>query len=46
MLSDGIHRISFDEVVQTMKETRRDIKDAYKETSLGGLAKFNFNANC
>ncbi len=46
LYTDGKHTVSFDQVVQTMKETGRDLKDAYKETSLGGLAKFNFNANC
>ncbi len=39
IFSDGRHRISFDEVVQTMKETGRDMQSAYKETSQSGLAK-------
>ncbi len=39
ILSDGIHRISFDEVVQTMKETGLDMGSCYKETSRCGLAK-------
>jgi len=39
ILSDGRHRISFDEVVQTMKETGADMQAAYKETSRSGLAK-------
>jgi len=39
LFSDGSHRISFDEVVQTMKETGEDMKIAYKETSRKGLAK-------
>ncbi len=38
LLSDGRHRISFDEVVEAMKRTGRDLGPAYKETSLGGLA--------
>jgi len=38
-LSDGRHRISFDEVVSTMKETGRDMQAGYKETSLSGLAR-------
>ncbi len=38
ILSDGRHRISFDEVVEAMKRTGRDLGAAYKETSLGGLA--------
>ncbi|MBQ5772808.1 MAG: L-serine ammonia-lyase, iron-sulfur-dependent, subunit alpha, partial [Clostridia bacterium] len=32
-------RISFDHVVQTMKETGRDMRASYKETSEAGLAK-------
>ena len=31
--------ISFDTIVQTMIETGRDLKKAYRETSKGGLAK-------
>lgn len=33
------HTISFDEVVQTMKETGRDLCPSYRETSLAGLAR-------
>ena len=40
MLSDGKHLVSFDKVVQTMKQTGKDLPSLYKETSLGGLAKF------
>lgn len=32
-------RISFDKVVETMYETGKDMQEAYKETSLSGLAK-------
>lgn len=39
LLSDGSHRVSFDEVVRTMWETGRDLKTDYRETSLAGLAK-------
>ena len=39
ILSDGQHRISFDEVVLTMKETGHDMSTRYKETSTSGLAK-------
>ncbi len=39
MMSDGKHLISFDNVVQTMRETGHDMTNLYKETSLGGLAK-------
>jgi len=46
LYTDGKHTVSFDQVVQTMKETGKDLKNEYKETSLGGLAKFNFNATC
>lgn len=40
MLSDGKHLVSFDKVVQTMKQTGHDLPSLYKETSLGGLAFF------
>ena len=39
MFSDGKHRVSFDRVVDVMKETGHDIPSLYKETSEGGLAK-------
>jgi L-serine dehydratase len=35
---DGIHRVSLDQVIATMRSTGRDMKSVYKETSLGGLA--------
>lgn len=35
---DGLHRVSLDQVIATMRATGRDMKDVYKETSLGGLA--------
>ena len=37
--TDGIHRVSFDKVVQVMKQTGYDLPSLYKETSEGGLAK-------
>ena len=37
--SDGVHRVSFDKVVQVMKQTGHDLPSLYKETSTGGLAK-------
>lgn len=37
--SDGTHRVSFDKVVEAMKQTGHDIPSLYKETSQGGLAK-------
>ena len=45
-LSDLLYatrKISFDRVVQTMKETGHDMPGAYKETSEAGLAKININ---
>ena len=33
------NKVSFDSVVRVMKETGKDLNTAYKETSLGGLAK-------
>ena len=38
-LTDGIHRVSFDKVVEVMKQTGNDLPSLYKETSEGGLAK-------
>lgn len=39
LLSDGKHRVSFDEVIETMMQTGRDMASSYRETSTGGLAK-------
>jgi len=39
LLSDGSHRISFDEVVSVMKQTGLDLPSRYRETSSGGLAR-------
>ena len=36
--SDGRHRISFDHVVDVMKQTGKDLPSLYKETAMGGLA--------
>jgi L-serine dehydratase len=38
MKSDGKHHVSLDKVIKTMRDTGRDMKDKYKETSRGGLA--------
>ena len=38
ILSDGRHRVSFDEVVATMLKTGHDLPSLYRETSGGGLA--------
>lgn len=37
-------KISFDKIVKTMKETGSDLKQSYRETSEGGLAK-HYNTN-
>lgn len=36
--SDGVHSVSFDRVVEVMKQTGHDLPSVYKETSKGGLA--------
>ena len=41
LMSDGRHRISFDEVVETMYKTGIDMQSKYRETSEGGLANFD-----
>ena len=38
-MSDGVHLISFDKVVETMRQTGHDLPSLYKETAEGGLAK-------
>lgn len=37
--SDGKHRVSFDQVVEVMRQTGNDLPSLYKETSEEGLAK-------
>ena len=37
--TDGNHRVSFDKVVEVMKQTGHDLPSLYKETSEGGLAR-------
>ncbi len=39
LYTDGLHRVSFDQVVEVMKQTGKDLPSLYKETSEGGLAK-------
>jgi len=46
LFTDGEHRISFDQVVQTMAETGRDLKCGYRETSMAGLAKYGIMDDC
>ncbi|HXX93908.1 MAG TPA: L-serine ammonia-lyase, iron-sulfur-dependent, subunit alpha [Planctomycetota bacterium] len=38
LLGDGTHRVTFDQVVRTMRETGRSLPSAFRETSEGGLA--------
>ena len=38
LAGDGKHRVSLDKVIKTMRDTGRDMKSKYKETSRGGLA--------
>jgi len=35
---DGVHHVSLDKVIKTMRETGADMQTKYKETSRGGLA--------
>lgn len=39
LLSDGLHKISFDEVVQVSLETGHALPSLYRETAQGGLAR-------
>ena len=38
LAGDGQHVVSLDRVIETMRQTGRDMQVRYKETSLGGLA--------
>ena len=38
LLTDGRHLVSFDDVIEVMNRTGRDLQAAYRETSRGGLA--------
>lgn len=38
LLSDGRHRISYDDIVKVLIETGTNLSSIYKETSMGGLA--------
>ncbi len=42
--TDGGHRVSFDRVVEVMKQTGHDLPSIYKETAEGGLASVWHNA--
>ncbi len=37
--TDGVHRVSFDRVVEVMQQTGHDLPSIYKETAEGGLAR-------
>ena len=39
LLTDGRHLISFDDVIEVMNRTGRDLQAAYRETATGGLAR-------
>ncbi|MFD4970232.1 L-serine ammonia-lyase [Streptomyces sp. NPDC058424] len=38
LAGDGIHKVSLDKAIKTMRDTGRDMKTKYKETARGGLA--------
>ena len=38
LLGDGEHKVTLDEVIETMRTTGEDMSHKYKETAMGGLA--------
>lgn len=38
ILTKGVHRITFDNAIEVMEQTGRDLREEYRETSRGGLA--------
>lgn len=40
LLSDGNHIVSFDKIIQVMKQTGHDLPSIYRETAEGGIAIF------
>ena len=38
VMDDGVHLVSLDACIETMRQTGHDMQSKYKETSLGGLA--------
>jgi L-serine dehydratase len=38
LIGNGSHKVTLDKAIKTMRDTGRDMKDKYKETSRGGLA--------
>ena len=45
LMTDGMHRVSLDEVIEVMESTGHDIPSLYRETSQGGLAKAHYDPN-
>ena len=41
LMSDGRHKISFDDVVEVMMETGHALPSLYRETNMGGLARIH-----
>lgn len=39
LVSDWKHHMSFDDIIKVMKRTGKDMHKAYRETSIGGIAK-------
>jgi L-serine dehydratase len=44
-MTDGNHRVCFDNVIEVMKRTGKDLPSLYKETAEGGLADVVFVHN-
>jgi L-serine dehydratase len=38
LMGDGTHHVTLDQVIETMRRTGEDMRESYKETSMGGLA--------
>ena len=38
MHGEGTHKVTLDQVIETMRQTGLDMSSSYKETSQGGLA--------
>ncbi|MBI9051608.1 MAG: L-serine ammonia-lyase [Anaerolineaceae bacterium] len=43
LMTDGMHRVSLDEVIEVMETTGHDLPSLYRETSQGGLAKAHYD---
>ena len=46
MLGSGMHIVTLDQAIETMRNTGRDMQSRYKETSLGGLAVTVHRVDC